>query len=101
MQVRTRKYKFKHSNFIYKTFFDWYSDYRYSYNKAAWISNESTCSYSGYELTNLIVPTVQGVNNHIPWINKTPSHLRQQAIQQFDSNKKSCFSNLKNKNIKI
>lgn len=50
MQVRTRKYKFKHSNFIYKTFFDWYSDYRYSYNKAAWISNESSCSYSGYNL---------------------------------------------------
>ena len=98
MQVRTRKYKFKDSNFIHKTFFSWYSDYRYSYNKATWISNESTCNYTGYELTNLIVPTIQGVNDHIPWINKTPSALRQQAVQLFASNKQGCFTNLKNKN---
>lgn len=87
MQLRIRKYKFKHSkfkhsNFIHKTFFDWYSDYRYSYNKVSWISKESTCNYSGYELTNLIVPTIQGVNNHIPWINKTPSNIRQQAVSR-------------------
>jgi len=99
MQIRTRKYKFKHSDFIRKILFEWYSDYRYSYNKATWISNESTCFYSGYNLINLIVPTKQSVNDHIPWINKTPSALRQNAVLQFDSNKKACFKNLKNKNI--
>jgi putative transposase len=58
---------------------------------------KETEEYDGYTLRDLIVP--KEVNQHIPWVLDTPKETRASAVFDAVSNIKSCFSNLKNKNI--
>jgi putative transposase len=58
---------------------------------------EKTKEYSAYTLRNLIVP--KEVNSEISWILETPKDVRASAVFDAVANLKSCFSNLKNKNI--
>ncbi len=74
----------------------WSNDYRYTYNKSVWVAKE-TEEYNSYTLRNIIVP--KEVNCRIPWILETPKEIRASAVFDAVSNIKSCFSNLKNKNI--
>jgi putative transposase len=74
----------------------WSHHYRYTYNKAMWLAEE-TQEYRDLTLRNLTVP--KEVNGHIPWILETPNEVRASAVFDAVANLKSCFSNLKNKNI--
>lgn len=74
----------------------WSNDYRYSYNKSIWLAKE-TEEYSAYTLRNLVVP--KEVNQHMLWLLETPKEVRASAVFDAVSNIKSCFSNLKAKNI--
>jgi putative transposase len=75
----------------------WNNDCRYSYNKTVWLASE-TKEFNSYYLRNLVVP--KEVNQHISWILETPKEIRAGAVFDAVSNIKSCFRNLKNKNIK-
>jgi transposase len=75
---------------------EWKDDYRYSYNKAINIIKDE--HYSDFDLRNIIVPSE--TCSRIPWILKTPKALRENAVFEANKNKKSCFTNLKNKNIR-
>jgi transposase len=90
----------------------WNNHSRYSYNKAINILNEennrplyngikpenSNTFYSKIDLRNLITPA--DVCSRIPWILKTPKHIREAAVFEASKNLKSAISNLKNGHIK-
>ena len=99
--LNNRTYKIKITNVTetYKEMFQkWFHDYRYAYNKANWIVNESTCNYSKLQLRNLITPEYACCL--IPWFLNTPKDIRAEAVFEYLKNRKAAFSNLRNKNIK-
>lgn len=58
----------------------------------------SSCYYSKLDLRNLITP--ETVCSRIPWILKTPKHIRESGVFEAYKNFKSCLTNLGNKNIR-
>lgn len=97
MVLRTWKIKLKNTKLLQPIFQKWFHDYKYSYNKSNWLTNDTTCYYSDLDLRNLITP--KEVNQHIPWILETPKDIRSEAVFENYKNWKSSFTNLKNKNI--
>jgi transposase len=95
---RTYKIKITNVDNYKEQFQKWFHDYRYAYNKANWIVNESSCTYSKLQLRNLITPKI--VNSAIPWFLDTPKDIRAEAVFEYIKNRKAAFTNLKNKNIK-
>jgi putative transposase len=94
--LRTRKVRLKLTSPQEKMLTTWSHHYRYTYNKAMNLAEE-TKKYNKHTLRNLTVP--KKVNKHIPWILETPKDVRASAVFDAVANLKSCFSNLKNKNI--
>ena len=97
MPIRTWKIKLKNGHLAKDVFKQWFNDYKYSYNKANWLMNDTTAFYTDIDLRNLITP--KHVNQHIPWILNTPKDIRAEAVFENVKNWKSAFTNLKNKNI--
>ena len=96
--LRTRKIRLKLTFQQKQTLQEWNHNYRFSYNKAVWLSSESSEHISKLDLRNLITP--KEVNSRIQWVLTTPKSIREAAVFESYKNKQACFTNLKNKNIK-
>ena len=96
-----RTYKIKMTNVnntCKETFQKWFHDYRYAYNKANWIVNETNHIYKKTDLRDLITP--EYACSRIPWFLNTPKDIRAEAVFEYLKNREAAFSNLRNKNIK-
>lgn len=111
--LRIRKIKLKLNSIQKKTLQMWADHHRYSYNKAINIINgdksemviyngtnpESANTFYGrLELRDQITPAA--TCSRIPWILKTPKHIRESGVFEAHKNFKSALSNLKNGHIK-
>lgn len=77
---------------------NWRHSCRYSYNKGIWLINDTDSSYSNHDLRNLITPAE--VNSRTEWLLNTPKAIREASVFEANKNKKACFTNYANGNIK-
>jgi transposase len=83
----------------------WAGCYRYTYNKTIdLLTNKKNTHEHHIALQNrLVIKKRKGkLNNFIgskPWLEQCPTAIRKKAVREAKSNLKSCFSNLRNKNI--
>jgi putative transposase len=112
IQLRTRKIRLKLTSIQKRTLKKWSDDSRYSYNKAIGLMAPESIgeeyngtkpefvntTYSKLELRNLITPV--SVCCFTEWLLETPKSIRESAVFEAHKNLRSCFTNLKNGNIK-
>ncbi len=79
-----------------KTLAKWNNDSRYAYNKTISIIQDE--NYTNFTLRNIIIP--KHCNSRIPWFLETPKSIRENAVFEANKNKKACYTNLVNGNIK-
>ena len=96
--LRTRKIKLLLTSLQKAQLEDWRNDARYCYNKAVWLSEESTIPLSKLDLRNLITP--EETCTRTEWLLRTPKAVRESAVFEAAKNKQACFTNLANGNIK-
>lgn len=96
--LKCRKIKLKVPTIVKKLWNEWSNLYRFTYNRALWFQKESSTLLSKDELINCI----KSDHNYpiYDFIKKLPTELREGASKEVSKNFKSCFSNLKNDNIK-
>lgn len=86
----------------------WAGCYRFLYNKTVSLltnpNNKTNKSYNTlrYRLTTVKSQKTKKLNTFFfnkPWLESCPTSIRKYAIKEATSNLKSCYTNLKNKNI--
>ena len=95
--LRTRKIRLQLTSLQRQRLETWRHASRYSYNKAIWLMDNDV-TLSKLELRNLITPAE--VNSRSPWLLDTPKAVREAAVFEANKNRRACFTNLKNRNIK-
>ena len=78
---------------------EWSNTSRYTYNKTIHKINNEKQKTNFYNLRNKLVPK-KVIPNGKKWILNTPKEIRANAVKEVVTAYKSCFSNLKNNNIK-
>jgi transposase len=96
--LRTKKIRLKLTSIQKKQLENWRHSCRYSYNKGIWLINDTDSSYSNHDLRNLITPAE--VNSRTEWLLNTPKAIREASVFEANKNKKACFTNYANGNIK-
>ena len=96
--LRTKKIKFVLTSLQKKQLEIWRHDSRFCYNKAVWLMEDSTTVMSKLALRDLVTP--ESVNCRSEWTLQTPKAIREAAVFEAYKNRKACFTNLANGNIK-
>lgn len=96
--TRVRRIRLSVSSIQKKTLESWRHASRYSYNRAVWLMNDCTSYMSKLDLRNLITPAE--VNQSTLWVLETPKMMREAAVFQARANRDTCFTNLRDQNIR-
>lgn len=83
-----------------KILIKWTHTYRSVYNKTLELIEKYNEPKNFYSIRNKIVPK-KNIDKDKQWLLETPKDIRANSIKEAIKNYKSCFSNLKNKNIKF
>lgn len=83
-----------------KILIKWTHTYRSVYNKTIELIEKYNEPKNFYSIRNKIVPK-KNIDKDKQWLLETPKDIRADSIKEAIKNYKSCFSNLKNKNIKF
>lgn len=95
--LRTKKIRLQLTSLQKQRLEAWRHASRYSYNKTIWLMDTDP-TLTKLELRNLVTPVE--VNSRTPWLVETPKAVREAAVFEASKNRRACFTNLKNGNIR-
>lgn len=115
--IRARKVKLRLGSNVKRIFTDYYNGYRYLYNQTIHelLTAYASTDYKSYDDSQkaryhrvlkhkMVHEKIKGRSNHFyknkKWLKQIPKTIRSEAYRNAVSNLQSCFTNLKNGNIR-